>query len=260
MKKVFIVLNIICTICFSSLFTFYKDFYKTVDQISGDIITQDIDEQLVLLKEYDSRDKVYLNSLPYQNEFVTKVKINEYSLPITNDSIKGGDIFLKNSCIGDYKVTYDLRIMEIYNDHVIVENLEETYLEISYMPHYKIDNFDNFTFTLKYIADNPRMVKKDCYFDTVKGMYVIKLTIANNGKILSYSTARVTISYGMTIEGLYINQKYVYQDDDGTFVYKVINLKGTEYYSKIYIDIIDSYNDYFKIQGEINGNNVIVRL
>lgn len=260
MKRIFLFLNLIFIICFSS-YSVIEYNKKDKLQVEGTIITQKNNNDLVLLNNYKNKDIIYHNEILYYYEFVSHAEISCYELPCFSKDIKVGDILLENCVIEEYIIPYNLRVFKIMNDKIIVEKLDTTVVCFSFFPISKIQDYSNFDISIKYAINfNIEINYYDFKFNKDSGLYDVKINISNNGEIINLSNIRVYLTYHEKKEGLFINKSYLYQDNVGNYINKLINIRGTDYYKKIYVNVLEGFGNYYKISGDVNGNNVIIEL
>ncbi len=260
MKKVFFFFDFLLIACFFFyLVTFYNNNDKHL-QAEGTIITQNIDDDLILLNDYKNKDIVYFNEIPYYYESVSEAIIGNDEIPYFSNSIKTGDIYFKDQVIGNFSIPYNLRVIKILGNTILVENLETTIVKFSFFPNFKIKNYSNFTFSIKYLGETIDIEDYTFKFNQDSGLYDVTLKLLNKGTILNSATIRINLEYQEEQKGLFIDKSYIYQDNIGNFVYKSVNIRGAIYYKKVYVNILEEYGSYYKISGELNGNNVVIKL
>lgn len=259
MKKFFLFFDSLLIVCFSFYLIISYNNDKNI-QTEGTIIAQNVDDDLVLLNDYKNKDIIYFNEIPYYYEFISQAIIKNYELPYFSNYIRTGDIYLKNQVIENFSIPYNLRVIEILENTILVENLDETFVEFSFLPKFKIKKYSNFSFSIKHLGAIIETENYEFDFNKDSGLYNVTLKILNNGIILNSSTIRINLTYHEEQEGLFIDKSYVYQDNDGDFINKAINIRGVSYYKKVYINILKEYDGYYEISGEVNGNNVIIKL
>lgn len=259
MKKFFFFFDFLLIICFSFylVISYNNDKYL---QTEGTIITQNIDDDLVLLDDYKNKDIIYYNEIPYYHEFISQAIIENYELPFFSNSIKTGDIYLKDQVIGNFNIPYNLRVIKILDNTILVENLDNTIVNFTFLPKFKIKNYSNFKFSIKHLGEIIDIEDYEFKFNKDSGLYDATLKMVNNGIILNSATIRINLTYHEEQEGLFVDKSYLYRDNIGNFVYKSVNIRGVNYYKKVYVSILEEYDSYYKISGEVNGNNVIIEL
>lgn len=132
---------------------------------------------------------------------------------------------------------------------------------VFFFPISKIQDYSNFDISIKYAINfNIEINYYDFKFNKDSGLYDVKINISNNGEIINLSNIRVYLTYHEKKEGLFINKSYLYQDNVGNYINKLINIRGTDYYKKIYVNVLEGFGNYYKISGDVNGNNVIIEL
>ena len=258
MKKILIFLNCFLILCFSIYF--FNNCNKASGvKTDGILVTQKIDDDLIKLNSYQGKDKIYLNNIPHYNNIVAKAQIKSYELPCFSSSIKAGDIYLKNQIIEGYRIPYDLRVIKKMDKAILADNLETTYASFSFLPKFKYINKDNFKFVIKHLETEINMENYEFTFNKDIGLYTVTLKLTNNGRILNSANIRIDFTYYEEQEGLFIDKSYLYQDNIGNFINKYMSINGENYYKKVYVEILKKSNNYYKISGKVNGNNIIIK-
>lgn len=258
MKKILIVLNIIFVLCYSSCFIFLDndEIIQPSDSclnIEKNFINMDV------LDDYESMTIVYADKLPFYYETRCRAEITPYVLPLFKSGIKTGDLYQKGEVIEDYTIPFDLRVINILDDEILVENLEQTFLTLSLFPYYKIQKTDNIEFSITYLGKNVFVQNYEMQFDITSGKYVFSIRLINSGFVLNQSNLKVSMTYNEEIQGLFVDKNYVFYDNGNPYVIKVFNISGISYIKRIYVDIIREYHGFYEVNGELNGNNVIIR-
>lgn len=231
-----------------------------VDNSDNYIIQSEEIEDVYFLGDYISKDVVYEDELTFSNKYTGVITMPIETIELSLSGYISGDILEKGKVINDYVIPYDLRIREIGDGYIVVDNLEETKIYMHFLPSFKIENINNLSINAKYYSAYLDIVDINFYFDTSLGEYAVELKVNNEGDILNFAKVSVYVDYIKYIDGLFVNSSYLYNDQLGDYVYKVINIKGIEFYKRIDVTILDIESGFSKIEGDLNDGNVIIQI
>ena len=254
MKKIFLFLNFIFLVSFFAYLFIYNNI-NTDFESKGFLTIDDIGNGFEVLNDYKSKDAVYLNEINYSYYFYLNAIVNNEELPYFSKKIKSGDVYLKGTIIDNFTIPYTLRIIKITKDTILVENLEKTFLNFSIFPNFKIYDYSNFDF----LDLSNEIEDYNIKFNKETGLYDFSVRVFNEGNLLNSSMVYLSVKYHEKRDGLYVKDEYVFQDNIGFFVYKMFVMDKSKYYKKVYVNILDKYNGYYQVSGDLNGNNAIIK-
>lgn len=254
MKKCLFFLNCIYIIAFIVVYITFPS-----SQIhSNDIYILPIstNENLQELQSFQYKGRVYEDEIIITDEYNGVVNIPSEVLQFNTSNYKNGDILEKGIMIDGFQTPYRLRIRKIFEDSVLVENIDRTMLSINIFPLQPIQKKD-----VKLSCPDKIIIEDyQISFDEQKESYIITALINNDGTILNSIFKRIKVEYGIKKTGKYVKKDFVYEDMVGKYINKVVNIRGVEFVTRVYIDTIDTFNEFILVNGEIYDKNIIVKL
>lgn len=254
MKKHFIFLNCVFIIAFIVLYFTFPSSQTYGNDIY--ILPISTNENLQELQSFQYKGRVYEDEIIITDEYNGVVNIPSEVLHFNTSNYKNGDILEKGILIDSFQTPYRLRIRKIFEDSVLVENIDRTLLSINILPLHPIQKTDVKLSCLDKTEINDYQIS----FDEQKEGYIITAIIDNDGAILSSMTKRIKVEYGIKKTGKYVKKDFVYEDIVGKYINKVVNIRGVEFITRVYIDTIDTFNEFILVNGEIYDKNIIVKL
>lgn len=255
MKKVLIIINLV----FMATFTFLlsKQLSSNNSANLSDIIVAPFKEfdGKTLLENYEYKGKVKNGEIKLKEKYFSHLNIPQEFLIFDTTGLKNGNILNNGSVVNNFTIPFKLRIRKIMENGALVDNIGEAELLFNFVPKKPLDPED-----LKISYREKVLESFKMEFDYEKGVYLVKVLFPVGGGTFENGLYELEAEYTIKKEGLFILKDMVYYDAGGSFVYKIYLLRGYEYYSKVYTEIIDEYENYFSIQGGISDKNTIVKL
>ena len=260
MKKFLVFINVIFIIASSMLFVATNNVSNNIGGSNQHVVQTEDLKDVYPLCDFISEDYVYEDELLFSSFYMGNFDIPTATIDLSLSNYRTGDILKKGQVINEYVIPYDLIIVEIYDDHIVVNNLDETKVHLDFLPSFKIESDSNISINIRNPRTSFNLFDCDFHFDSTIGKYSVEMKVDNDGKYINHETVIVDVNYIKHIDGLFVVNSYIYHDQLGDYVYKVIDIKGKDFYKKVYITVLENQGDFTKIEGDINGNNIIVKI
>ncbi len=261
MRKVISSLLIFTTLCFSVLLFLPSLTSKYEANKIGEVINPITSSEELILLQTNPKDTSLVSggeiALKYSRQ--GKITIPEYTINKFSSSVVPGVIYTKDTVIDSYVVPYDMVIHEVRDEELVVGKLDETTSQVSFLPYLINEGVLEINLEVRF---NRILIQHKSYsvkYNASNNEYDVIIDVQNSGKIPngSYITVNIDQSYYM-YSGLFIEKEFLFQDENGYFVYKFFDRNVFDGYKKIYVDVINYFNQYVEVKGELNEDNIII--
>ncbi|MCM1130364.1 MAG: hypothetical protein NC310_00650 [Roseburia sp.] len=262
MKKMYIVIYCLETILILIFSIVIASFKK--DAFSGAIHTNSTSsyEDYNFFSNYKELGHIQSGMIEVSYNDICSIEITQKEIFVENpDEFLIEKVYHEGSVIGTYIANFDFKVIEIKKESIIVEDLSST--RVLFCQNIKEGNIELPTFvqitSLKSIL-KIKKVDRCLNWKTKQIEYLI--SIENQGDLINGLECKIAITHQIEVGNyLYIPKKYVYFIENKYYVYKVYHMNTQMYYKPIEVQLLQSFDAYYRILSvELDEQNLVVLL
>lgn len=271
LKEVILVVFSLTLILFSLML---KPIIKTDDYLVKELdISKEVSNFVPVNLDLFDKSVVKTNSITRTYKQLLTIDIPT----VTHIAPKGSEILIKKGDIVDEGATlyrYEgipftsnskLRLVQIVEQEgtkLVFEDLGNTYLAFTHIfsTDFRLENCH--FYNRNYQNNKVELTPKEIYYNRVSGNYTFLLNnLYFDPYVLNGEEIVVTMDIETNTNHLYIEKEYLMYDAslDKHFVKKYMySDKLGDGYRVIYVDVVDVYEEFILIEGELSVNNILL--